>query len=106
MDLGGLRRTADRPHRARVGASTGFSRSTHLRSLGVFLITLSLASLVALASLLASLTFVIVWAWGFAVPASTLVPAVLAVLVIGLRHGDNIQRMVRGQESRIRWGRR
>jgi glycerol-3-phosphate acyltransferase PlsY len=68
------------------------------------LIVFSLTETVSVASLSAALAFGLVDKVLFEVSWSAFVPTGLVILLIWVRHTDNLRRILRGQEPRFRWG--
>jgi len=75
-----------------------------LMAFGVFLIVFSLTETVSVASLSAALAFGLIDKVLFEVSGPAFVPTGLVILLIWVRHTDNLRRILRGQEPRFRWG--
>ncbi len=87
-----------------VGAFSALAPWATLMALGVFLIVFGLTLTVSVASLSAALAFGLVYKTLFDVPWPVFAPAGLVVLLVWVRHKDNLRRILRGQEPRLRWG--
>jgi len=87
-----------------VGAFSALAPWATLMAFGVFLIVFSLTWTVSVASLSAALAFGIFYKFLFDTAWSVFAPAGLVVLLIWVRHKDNLRRLLRGQEPRLRWG--
>ncbi len=87
-----------------VGAFSALAPWATLMAFGVFLIVFSLTMTVSVASLSAALAFGLVYKVLFDVAWPAFAPAGLVVLLIWIRHKDNLRRILRGQEPRLRWG--
>ncbi|MBQ2617987.1 MAG: glycerol-3-phosphate 1-O-acyltransferase PlsY [Oscillospiraceae bacterium] len=73
-----------------------------LSLIGLFALVVLLTRYVSLGSILAALTFpVLVWAFGYTALDGLLV--LLTALLIVVKHGENIQRLLRGTESKLKW---
>lgn len=85
------------------GVFIGISPWAAISAFGIFLLVLAWSSYVALGSLLGAVSFMLVISWLSSPSPKVLTAAALTVLLIILRHKDNILRLMNGSEPRIRW---
>ena len=80
----------------------GYSAWVFFAPLITFLVVLYLFKIVALSSMLSSLAGVL-YLCLFRIPEPVLLAAVLFVILIVVRHRENIHRMIQGKENKIHW---